>query len=84
MNNAATIQKMYDAYNRGDIFDFDAAVRQTGKRIFEQDEVHIFYFDNQGKVIRFRHRADTHQQFEALRSMERPREMGKSEIRPTM
>lgn len=120
MNNAATIQKMYDAYNRGDIneifkyladnveweyggtndipwfsprkgvsgakdffkalealdikkfapkvilekdnvvvgiFDFDATVRQTGKRILEQDEVHIFYFDNQGQVIRFRHRA---------------------------
>lgn len=148
MNNAATIQKMYDAYNRGDIetvlkncadnieweyggsqdipwlsprkgvnggrdffkvlaesldiqkfnpkmilekdnlvvgiFDFEATVKKTGNRISEQDEVHLFYFNNEGKVIRFRHRADTHQQYEAMQSTERRRDMGRSETRPTM
>jgi ketosteroid isomerase-like protein len=66
------------------IFDFDATHKQTGKRIQEQDEVHIFYFNNEGKVIRFRHRADTHQQFEALQPMDRRRDTGRPETRPTM
>lgn len=147
MKNADTIQRMYDAYNRGDIetilkncaenieweyggtkdipwftprkgvsggrdffkalgasleiqkfapkmllekdnlvvgiFDFEATVKKTGNRISEQDEVHLFYFNNEGKVIRFRHRADTHQQYEAMQSTERRRDMGR-ETRPTM
>lgn len=39
--------------------DFEATVRATGKRIDEVDEVHLFHFDAQGRVARFRHRADT-------------------------
>lgn len=148
MNNAATVQKMYDAFNRQDVetilkscaenieweyggtkdipwlsprkgisggreffkvlqdslnitkfnpkvilekdnlvvalFDLDATVKKNGNRISEQDEVHLFYFNDQGKVVRFRHRADTHQQYEALQSTEPRREAGRSETRPTM
>lgn len=43
----------------------DATVRATGRRIVEDDEVHIWYFGADGKVTRFRHRADTHQQWAA-------------------
>jgi ketosteroid isomerase-like protein len=39
----------------------EASVRSTGRRIVEEDEVHIWHFDRAGKVTRFRHRADTHQ-----------------------
>jgi ketosteroid isomerase-like protein len=43
----------------------DATVLSNGHRIVEDDEVHIWYFDNAGKVARFRHRIDTHQQWKA-------------------
>ena len=45
--------------------DFDATVKATGRRISEEDEVHVWHFDAAGKVSRFRHRADTHQQWKA-------------------
>lgn len=34
-------------------------VKATGKRVVEEDEVHIWRFNQQGKVARFRHRVDT-------------------------
>jgi uncharacterized protein len=40
----------------------EATVHATGRRIAEADEVHIWHFDDAGRVARFRHRADTHQQ----------------------
>jgi|EndMetStandDraft_5_1072996.scaffolds.fasta_scaffold12135_4 uncharacterized protein len=43
----------------------DATVRSTGMRIVEEDEAHMWYFDAAGKVARFRHRIDTHQQWKA-------------------
>jgi uncharacterized protein len=43
--------------------DFEATVKATGRRISEEDEVHVWHFDAAGKVSRFRHRADTHQQW---------------------
>jgi ketosteroid isomerase-like protein len=43
----------------------DATVRTTAQRIVEDDEVHIWHFDAAGKVTRFRHRVDTHQQWAA-------------------
>lgn len=43
------------------VFDFEATVRSTGRRIAEEDEVHLWYFTPQGQVARFRHRIDTHQ-----------------------
>lgn len=42
------------------LIDFEATVRETGQRISEEDEAHIWYFA-EGQVVRFRHRADTHQ-----------------------
>lgn len=42
--------------------DIEATVKETGKRIVEQDEVHIWYFSQEGLVVRFRHCADTYQQ----------------------
>jgi ketosteroid isomerase-like protein len=44
----------------------DAVVRATGKHIVETDEAHIWYFDEVGRVRRFRHAADTYQHFQAL------------------
>jgi uncharacterized protein len=48
------------------LFDVDARVKDTENRIMEEDEVHIWYFNEQGKVVKFRHRADTHQHWLAL------------------
>jgi uncharacterized protein len=39
----------------------DATVKATGKRIVEDDEVHIWYLNSAGKVVKFRHCADTYQ-----------------------
>jgi ketosteroid isomerase-like protein len=44
------------------LVELEATVRETGKRIVEQDEAHIWYFNDAGKVVRFRHCADTYQQ----------------------
>jgi len=44
----------------------EAVVRPTGKTIVETDEAPIWYFDKQGRVVRFRHAADTLQHVEAL------------------
>jgi ketosteroid isomerase-like protein len=49
------------------LIDVEATVRSTGRRIVEDDEVHVWYFDQSGKVSRFRHRIDTHQQWQAWR-----------------
>jgi ketosteroid isomerase-like protein len=43
------------------LVDVEATVKATGRRFVEEDETHIWYFDHTGKVIRFRHRVDTHQ-----------------------
>lgn len=45
--------------------DFEATVKATGRQIVEEDDVHIWYFDSDGLVSRFRHRIDTHHQYEA-------------------
>lgn len=42
------------------LVDLEATVRETGQRISEEDEVHIWRFEDD-KAVRFRHRADTHQ-----------------------
>ena len=44
------------------LFDIEATIKRTGKRIVEEDEAHIWHFDGAGKVVRFRHCADTYQQ----------------------
>ena len=47
------------------LIDLEATVRATGRRVVEVDEVHIWHFDKEGKAIKFRHRADTHQHWVA-------------------
>jgi ketosteroid isomerase-like protein len=41
-------------------------VKATGRSVVEEDELHVWGFDSAGKVARFRHRADTHQQYLAF------------------
>ena len=49
------------------LLELEATVKSTGKRIVEEDEVHIWYFDDKNRVTRFRHRADTQQHLAAYR-----------------
>lgn len=42
------------------LVDVDLTVKATGKRIVEEDEIHVWRFDAEGKVVRFRHGVDTH------------------------
>ena len=42
------------------LIDVEFTVRATGRRVVEQDEVHIWWFSD-GQISRFRHRADTAQ-----------------------
>lgn len=51
------------------LVDLDATVKATGKRIQEEDEVHIWYFDENNRVTRFRHRVDTQQHLAAFRGV---------------
>jgi ketosteroid isomerase-like protein len=44
----------------------EATVKTTGRQVSESDEVHIWHFDAAGRIARFRHRADTHQQHLAV------------------
>jgi ketosteroid isomerase-like protein len=50
------------------LVDLEATVRATGRRIVEEDEAHIWHFDAAGKVVRFRHRVDTHQHWAAWKA----------------
>ena len=42
------------------LIQLEVVVRATGRRVVEEDEVHIWHFDDRGQVRRFRHRVDTH------------------------
>ena len=42
------------------LIQLEVVVRATGRRVVEEDEVHIWHFDDSGQVRRFRHRLDTH------------------------
>ena len=41
------------------LIDIEFTVKATGKKVVEEDEVHLWHFNPAGKVTRFRHRADT-------------------------
>lgn len=66
--NQIEIQKFSPKIFLGDnavvvvLMDIDFTVKATGKKVTEEDEVHIWHFDANGKVMRFRHRVDTLQQ----------------------
>lgn len=44
------------------LIDCEATHRTTGRKFVEEDEVHIWHFNDTGKVMRFRHRCDTLQE----------------------
>lgn len=41
------------------LINIDMTVKATGKTIEERDEVHVWRFDERGRVVRFRHVVDT-------------------------
>ena len=43
------------------LIDVELTVKSTGRRIVEQDEIHIWHFDTQGRITKFGHKVDTHQ-----------------------
>jgi hypothetical protein len=49
------------------LLDLEAKVKATGRQITEEDEVHIWHFNQNALVTRFRHRVDTQQHASALR-----------------
>lgn len=49
------------------IVDIAFTVKKNGKNVVEQDEAHIWRFNDAGKVARFRHCADTNQHVQAYR-----------------
>ena len=42
------------------LLDVEFTVKATGKRVAEEDEIHVWRFDSSGQIIRFRHGVDTH------------------------
>jgi uncharacterized protein len=44
------------------VLDVEATIKSTGKRFVEEDEVHLWRFNANGQVTRFRHRVDTWRQ----------------------
>lgn len=49
------------------LVDLEVVVRETGRTITEEDEVHVWRFDAAGRVKRFRPCLDTHQHVVAWR-----------------
>lgn len=49
------------------LIDIEFTVKATGKKVVEEDEVHLWHFSPEGKATRFRHRVDTLQQQRAWR-----------------
>lgn len=50
------------------LLDIGFTVKPTGKQIGEKDAVHIWRFNKEGKVERFRHGIDTHKHHLAYKS----------------
>ena len=49
------------------LVDVDAVAKKTGKPIREEDEIHLWRFGADGKVVRFRHSVDSAKHAAALR-----------------
>jgi ketosteroid isomerase-like protein len=43
------------------LIDVEFTVKATGKPVVEEDEIHVWRFDAEGKIVRYRHGVDTHQ-----------------------
>lgn len=46
--------------------DVEATLRESGRTFVETDEVHIWWFNDAGRVTAFRHRVDTHMQWKMV------------------
>lgn len=42
------------------VLDIEATLKKNGESFAEEDEIHVWRFDSEGKVIRFRHGVDTY------------------------
>ncbi|MGE3308738.1 MAG: nuclear transport factor 2 family protein [Limisphaerales bacterium] len=42
------------------LLEVDFTVTRTGRRVVEEDEIHVWRFDTEGRVSRFRHGVDSH------------------------
>ena len=49
------------------LVDVEATVKATGKPLREEDEIHLWRFGSDGKVVRFRHGVDSAKHAEAYR-----------------
>jgi hypothetical protein len=49
------------------LVDLTFTVKKNGKKVVEQDEAHVWRFNDVGKVVSFRHCADTNQHVQAFR-----------------
>jgi hypothetical protein len=49
------------------LVDITFTVKKNGKKVVEQDAPHVWRFNDAGKVVRFRHCADTNQHVQAYR-----------------
>jgi ketosteroid isomerase-like protein len=49
------------------VLDIEATVVSTGRAISEEDQIHLWHFNGDGQVQRFRHRTDTLQAQRACR-----------------
>jgi ketosteroid isomerase-like protein len=47
------------------LVDLEAKAKRTGSIFREDDETHVWRFDEQGRVTRFNHKADTHAHWKA-------------------
>jgi uncharacterized protein len=50
------------------LIDVSFVVKANGKKIAEEDEVHIWHFDSHGQVVRFCHKIDTYQHWAACQN----------------
>jgi ketosteroid isomerase-like protein len=49
------------------LVDVEAVAKVTGRPIAEEDEIHLWRFGANGKIVRFRHGVDSFRHLEALR-----------------
>jgi ketosteroid isomerase-like protein len=49
------------------LVDLSFTVKKTGKKFSEEDETHVWRFNDANKIVRFRHCTDTHQHVQAFR-----------------
>ncbi|MGE3579639.1 MAG: nuclear transport factor 2 family protein [Vicinamibacterales bacterium] len=50
------------------LIDLKGVVKATGRRVAEEHEVHLWHFNEAGKVVRFCHKVDTYQHWRALQA----------------